>query len=114
MSSLLLLLLAVTTSVAAGLIVRRAGAGRRGLRDAVPLVLELTGISTLFLLANVALGIAIVLGIRTFSPFFVSIYVLNDLSLVALSVLQGAVFFCWRVSPDRDAASPPATGNAGD
>ena len=96
MSSLLLLLLAVTTSVAAGLIVRRARPGARGLGAAVLLVLELAGISTLFLLANLALGVAIVLAIRIFSSFFLSIYVLNDLSLVALSVLQGAVVFCWR------------------
>lgn len=97
MSSLLLLLLAVTTSVAAGLIVRRARPGNRRLGAAV--LLELAGISTLFLLANLALGMAIVLAIRTFSSFFLSIYVLNDLSLVALSLLQGAVLFCWRRQP---------------
>ena len=96
MLSLLLLLLPVTTSLAAIRIARRAGPGHRGLADAVWLVLELAGISTLFLVANLALGVAIVLAIRTLSSFFVSIYVLNDLSLVALSFLQGAVFFCWR------------------
>jgi hypothetical protein len=96
MSSLLLLLLAIATSLTAGLIARRAGPGHRGLADAVRLVLELAGISTLFLVGNLALGVAIVLAIRLLSPFFVSIYVLNDLSLVALSFLQGAVLFCWR------------------
>ena len=96
MSSLLLLLLPVATSGAVILIARRAGPGHRGLGDAVRLVLELAGISTLFLVANLALGVAIVLAIRMLSTFFVSIYVLNDLSLVALSFLEGAVFFCWR------------------
>ena len=99
MSSLLLLLLAIATSLAAGLVARRAGPGHRGLADAVRLVLELAGISTLFLVGNLALGVAIVLAIRLLSSFFVSIYVLNDLSLVALSFLQGAVFFCWRRRP---------------
>jgi hypothetical protein len=99
MSSLLLLLLPAATSVAMVLIARRAGPGHRGLGDALRLVLELAGISTLFLVANLALGVAIVLAIRTLSAFFVSIYMLNDLSLVALSFLQGAVFFCWRRQP---------------
>jgi len=96
MSSLLLLLLPVATSGAVILIARRAGPGHRGLGDAVRLVLELAGISTLFLVANLALGVAIVLATRLLSSVFVSIYVLNDLSLVALSFLEGAVFFCWR------------------
>ena len=59
----------------------------------------LVGISVLFLVANLALGVAIILAIRTISAFFLSIYVLNDLSLVALSLLQGAIFFCWRRQP---------------
>ena len=99
MFSLLLLVLPVATSLAAILIAHRSGRGRRGLADAVPLVLELAGILTLFLVANLALGLAIVLAIRVLSSFFVSIYILNDLSLVALSFLQGAVFFCWRRLP---------------
>jgi len=99
MSSLLLLLLPVVTSVAAILIARRAGFGHCGLADAGRLVLELAGISTLFLVANLAVGVAIVLAVRLLSSFFVSIYALNDLSLVALSLLQGAVFFCWRRQP---------------
>lgn len=100
MSSLLFLLLVpVATSLGAFLIARRAGPGSRGLGDAVRLVLELAGISTLFLVANLALGVAIVLVFRTVTSRFVSIYVLNDLTLVALSFLQGAVFFCWRRRP---------------
>ena len=58
--------------------------------------LELVGIATLFLLGNLALGLAIILGIRNVTPIFMSVYVLNDTALVALSALQGAVFFCWR------------------
>jgi hypothetical protein len=100
MSSVLLLLLPVVTSVAAILIARRAGPGHGGLADAGRLVLELTGTSTLFLAANIALGVGVVLTFRAVTSVFVSIYVLNDLSLVALSFLQGAVFFCWRRQPD--------------
>jgi hypothetical protein len=97
MSSALLVLLAATTSLLAVLIGR--GSGSRGLGRAFGLTLELVGIAALFLAANLGLGVALVLAIRGFSPFFVSIYVLNDVTLVALSLLQGAVFFCWRRQP---------------
>lgn len=90
----LLLLVVAMTSLAAGWIVRGRRPGR--LTDAVRLTLELAGIATLFLLGNIALGLAIILGLRSVTPIFVSVYVLNDTALLALSALQGAVFFCWR------------------
>jgi len=99
MSSLGLLLLPVATSLMALLIARRAGPASRSFRHAVHLTLELAGTSTLFLAANIALGVGVVLTLRAVTSVFVSIYVLNDLSIVALSFLQGAVFFCWRRQP---------------
>jgi hypothetical protein len=96
MSSALLLMVAAMTSLAASLLVRRQAPADRRLLRAALLVFELVGISTLFLASNLALAVAVVLAIRSFSPFFVSVYVLDDLALVALSLLQGAVFFFWR------------------
>jgi hypothetical protein len=90
----LLLLVVAMTSLAAGWILRTRRPGR--FADAVRLTLELVGIATLFLLGNLALGLAIIFAIRSVTPVFVSVYVLNDTALVALSALQGAVFFCWR------------------
>lgn len=90
----LLLLLVAVTSLAAGWAVRGRSSVR--LADAVWSTLELVGTATCFLLANLAVGLLIVLGIRGFTPLFVSVYVLNDTTLVALSALQGALFFCWR------------------
>jgi hypothetical protein len=90
----LLLLVVAMTSLAAGWTVRGRRAGR--LADALRLTLELVGTATCFLLGNLALGLVIVLGIRSLTPLFVSVYVLNDTALVAMSALQGAVFFCWR------------------
>jgi hypothetical protein len=90
----LLLLMVAITSLAAGWIGRGRRAGR--LTDALRLTLALAGTATCFLLGNLGIGLLILLGIRTLTPFFVSVYVLNDMSLVALSALQGAVFFCWR------------------
>jgi hypothetical protein len=91
-----MLIAALVTSVAAGLVVRRAAPPARSLRRAALLVLELVGLATVFVVGNLVLAAAIVLAIRTLSSHFVSIYVLDDLALVALSLLQGAVFFFWR------------------
>ena len=91
-----MLIAVLVTSAAAGLIVRRAPPPARSLRRAVLLVLELVGLATVFVVGNLVLAAAIVLAIRTLSSHFVSIYVLDDLALVALSLLQGAVFFFWR------------------
>lgn len=91
-----LLMLAVTTSLLAALLVHGPEAGTRALGRAVAAVPEMAGIAALFLAANLALGAAVVLAIRGASSVFVSIYLLNDISLVALSIVQGAVFFCWR------------------
>lgn len=95
----LLLLVAALTSLAAGWAVRKRRPRR--LADAVRLALELVGLAMLFLVGNLALGLAIILAIRSVTTIFVSVYLLNDTSLVVLSALQGAVFFCWgRGRPD--------------
>jgi hypothetical protein len=91
-----LLVLVVTTSLLAGPLAPGPAAGRRSLGRAVAAVLEMAGIAALFLACNLALGAAIVLAIRGASSVFVSIYMLSDVSLVSLSMLQGAVFFCWK------------------
>lgn len=97
----LLLMLAATTSVLAALLTPALRSNQRSLARAIRLVLEMTGIAALFLVGNLVLGVTIVLAIRSLSRAFVSIYMLNDAALVALSALQGALFFCWRRSrPD--------------
>jgi hypothetical protein len=91
-----LLMLVAVTSVLAGLLASASGGRQRSLRRAVLLVLEMAGMAALFLAANLALGVVIVLAIRGMSSMFVSIYLLDDVALLGLSILQGAVFCCWR------------------
>lgn len=67
-----------------------------GLRPALTRLLELVGITVVFFALNVAVGIVVILGVRIATPAFVSIYVLNDITLVALSALQGVLFELWR------------------
>lgn len=90
----LLLLVVAISSLAAGWSIR--GQRPDGLTAALRMTLELVGTAALFLLVNLAVGLTIILWIRSVTAIFVSVYVLNDTALVALSALQGAVFFCWR------------------
>jgi hypothetical protein len=87
----LLLLVVGITSLAAGWTVRRRRPGR--LADAVRLTLEMVGIATLFLVGNLALGLAIIWASGV-TPIFVSVYVLNGGPGGAVG--PRGVFFCWR------------------
>jgi hypothetical protein len=57
--------------------------------------LELLGVAVVFLAVNIVAGLAIVLAVRSMSRTFVSVYLLNDVAVVAVSVLQGILFGCW-------------------
>jgi hypothetical protein len=97
-----LLALAVVTSVAAYAL----GVGALGLRPSRLLAallfgFQLIGMSTLFFLINLAVGLVCVLAVRGATGTFVSAYLLNDVTLCALSVLQGVCFECWRTGGGR-------------
>jgi hypothetical protein len=96
MLSVLVLLLVVMTSAAAALV------GWRGLRlpgaalgAATARTLECLGLAMVFLAANLALGLALILALGALSGGDVSVYRLDDATIVALSVLQGMVFRWW-------------------
>ena len=95
-ASVLLIVVTGVTTLVAGVVKWRSDGDRNGLLAAGRHVLELVGLAVLFFLANVALGLAIVLNVRSISSHFLSVYVLDDPSLVVLSLLQGALFFFWR------------------
>jgi hypothetical protein len=91
-----LLLLVVLTSVGAYAIGRRAlGLSVPTLGRALRQTLEVIGLTVVFFVANLGIGLAIVLGLRALTTRFVSVYVLDDASLVALSALQAIVVSCW-------------------
>jgi len=69
---------------------------RSALGAALGEALECVGLAVVFLLVNLAVGMASILGFRALTGRFVSIYWLNDVSLAALSCLQALVFHCWR------------------
>jgi Kef-type K+ transport system membrane component KefB len=100
MRHLFLLLLVSVTSIGAYLFGRRRlGLERRQLRVAVLSMLEMIGLSLVFFTVNVGVGLVSILAARELTSAFFSVYTLNDVSLVALSALQGLIFGFWRARP---------------
>jgi hypothetical protein len=73
---------------------RRLGKGR-SLRLAFVTVLECLGMFLVFLTVNLGLGALIIILVRSITPRFFSLYVLGDITIVFLSILQGFLFQLW-------------------
>ncbi len=50
----------------------------------------------IFFLVNFAVGTALILGLRSLTGQFISVYIVNDATLAVLSLLQALVFYRWR------------------
>lgn len=84
------------TSLAAYLVgTRRLGLSRPGLRHAVQATLETVGLAAVFLVANLALAALALAVARGAAGRFVSVYALDDLTLVVTSLFQGFLFRWW-------------------
>lgn len=90
------ILLIGLTSLAAYLVgTRRFGLSRPALGGVVRATLETIGMATVFLVANLGLA-ALALGlVRGAAGHFISVYMVDDLALGAVSLLQGFVFRWW-------------------
>jgi len=94
--SLILISIVVVSTLAALVATVRSGfVPRDGWRPALWTALGLIGASAVFFVLNLTIGVAAILLVRSVTPLFVSIYVLNDVTLVGLSLLQGLVFGVW-------------------
>jgi hypothetical protein len=96
MNQILISSLVAVTSTAAYLIMSR---GRQlnvhALWHAFGGLLDWIGLFTLFLVANLGIGVALILLVRGFTPSFVSLYELQNLLLLVLSGVQAFVFQQW-------------------
>ena len=103
----LLLPVTVTSLVAAKMLSKHRAHVR--LRDAALRTLESLGFSMLFVGVNLVTGVALVLLAR-FCGKYVSLYVMSDASLLALSLVQGLLVAFWRSLPTaRDGTLGRAT-----
>ena len=97
MAAITLVLIVGLTSLGAYLAATRfAGLRRADLHGALMETLECLGLVVIFLLSNVAVGTALILGLRALTGRFISVYVVNDATLAILSLLQALLFHRWR------------------
>jgi len=88
--------------------------GRRGFRlsekqlwPAVSRMFEGIGMGLAFFAINLLAGAIFILAVRRVTGRFVSVYHVEDLSLLVLSLLQGLIFQWWRELPRNPTPRPP-------
>jgi hypothetical protein len=84
--------------------VRRFGLAGRELGKAIDRTLECAGLILVFCVVNGALAVFGILASRLLMHRFVSLYVVDEATVLTLSLVQGVVFQWWRQAP---AAGPP-------
>jgi uncharacterized membrane protein YdfJ with MMPL/SSD domain len=100
MATVLILVLVGLTSAAAYVAGTRAlGRSSRELRVDLYYVIEGVGFAAAFLVLNLVLGVVIVRTLPLLTGWALSVYALENSTLVALSALQGFTFRRWL---DRD------------
>lgn len=94
--SFLLVLVALTSIGAYVIGVAGLGLSSRGLRTALGKLLECVGTALCFFLVNIGFAVAVIFLVRSVSGRFVSLYLVDDVMWLALSLLQGLAFLWWR------------------
>ena len=85
------------TSLGASYLVGTRGFGlvRDRLTQATFQALECHGLASVFLMGNLAAGVALILGLRALTGQFISVYGFQDITVLALSFLQALVLQSW-------------------
>ena len=97
-----LVIVAAITSLGSYLVgIRWGGRSPASLRAALGRLLECLGAVAVFAAINLTLAAALILGVRTFTGWFASLYLLDDIVWIIVSLVQGIAWSLWR--PDRDA-----------
>jgi hypothetical protein len=95
MTTLLLVVAAITSTFAVVLAARR---GIGGVRAALGTVLEVVGATVVFLAANSVVGATLILAARRLSPFYTTLHDVTDVTLVIISLAQALTLTAWRQS----------------
>ena len=89
----------ILTSACAYLVARRGLVlSWSRLRVAAGKMLECIGVTVIFLVANLAAAMLMILADRVLTGGYVSLYLANDVVLLVLSLLQALTFQWWRES----------------
>jgi hypothetical protein len=89
------LLIALTSVGAWAIGARGLGLASRRLGRAGGRMLESLGLIVVFFVANLSVAGLVILTARSVGPRFVSLYLADDVTLLALSVFQGLAFQAW-------------------
>src|SRR6516165_5618543 len=87
--------LVVLTSAIAWQLSKRVWVGTGSLAEAASALLDWAGLFSLFFGANLALGVLFVLVVRSITPLFVSLYLLESAVLPILSAVQAFLLLHW-------------------
>ena len=98
MNALLLVVVALTSLVAAAVLAR---GGVTALGAAIGLTLEVIGATVVFFVANLSAGVVVVLLARALSVFYTTLYEVADISLLAIALVQAITLTAWRLSANR-------------
>lgn len=101
---LILAFLFVLSSIVAASVTAERPRTSYALARALSRALEFVGLWTVCLLLNLGLGTVFILSLRAVTPAFVSIYVLDDISIVLVSAVQAFVLHAWISSSRGDGA----------
>ena len=101
---------ALTSLVAYFIAVKRLGWRPSDLGGALGRMAESLGAGVIFAVVNVVAAGGLVLGLRMLTDRFFSLYSLDDLVWLAVSMLQGWAWGLWRDSKDRRTATGPGAG----
>jgi hypothetical protein len=97
MESVYILIVAGLTSVGAYILgITRLRLSRSRLWEALGKTCECVGLTLVFFLLNLAVGMLAILAMRSLSGRFVSLYIASDVLLLVLSLLQALAFQAWR------------------
>lgn len=92
----LLLGVAALTSIVGFAIGRRGSLA--GLVTAGGVMLETVGATVLFFVANLVVGVTLILAARYVSVFYATLYEVTDVTLLILSFVQAVMLTAWRQS----------------
>jgi hypothetical protein len=95
MELLVAIFLVVLTSAIAWRLSKRVWVGTGSLAAAAGALLDWAGLFSLFFGANMALGVLLVLAVRSVTPLFVSLYLLDSAVLPILSAVQAFLLLHW-------------------
>lgn len=96
MRTALVLLVTALTSLAA--LLAGARLGLAAFATAIGIVLEVLGATVLFFVANVMLGVTLILTGRLLTLYYTTLYDMTDLVLPLLSLLQALLVTTWKHS----------------